>query len=51
MKAVNIYQGMNINVKIKEIQSLMDELNGLAAQSMTHSKILVQKYGKTIRHS
>ena len=51
MKAVNIYQNMNINVKVKQIQSLMDELNELANSGMTHSKVLLQKYGKTIRHS
>ncbi|MEJ2053692.1 MAG: tetratricopeptide repeat protein, partial [Calditrichaceae bacterium] len=51
MKAVNIYQGMNIDVKVKEIQSMMDELDALTRSGSTHSKMLMQKYGKTVRHS
>ena len=51
MKAINIYQMMNIDVKVKEIQSLMDELHLLATSGMMHSKVLTQKYGKTVRHS
>lgn len=51
MKAINIYQNMNIDVKVKEIQSLMEDLHLLATSGMMHSKVLTQKYGKTVRHS
>ncbi|MBN1406331.1 MAG: tetratricopeptide repeat protein [Calditrichaceae bacterium] len=51
MRAVNIYQAINIDVKVKEIQSLMDQLLSLETSGITHSKVLTQKYGKTVRHS
>jgi hypothetical protein len=51
MKAVNIYQAMNVDVKVKEIQSVMDEIRILANSGMMHTKILMKKYGKTVSHS